>query len=513
MRWLRKSLILAHRYLGIVLSLMFVMWFTTGIGMIYSRGMPRLTRQVRLSRLSPLNLSAVRLTASEAFERANLDRISGRVTLLTVNERPAYRFGNSGTVFADNGELMTGIDSSAARTVAAKFMNIREDQLRPAEELTQPDQWTLTQTRLLPLYKVVVNDAAHTELYVSPETAEVVQVTTRASRVLAWVSTIPHFLYFAPLRLKNGLWVKTMTWIPGLACVLAALGIVLGIVQFRRSRPHIRYSGWMRWHYITGLVFGVLTLTWAFSGLLSMEPWAWTEKDQIERPIRQAFASGPGDLDEFRPMDLSAWSNILSDRQVKEVEFERILDEPHYIVRTSPNDKTLVGWPDGGHQPYFVARDPDNARFVVSAKTMKKSEALRSDVIVERLKLAKPDIPVAETATLTEYDSYYYSRDRQTPLPVVRTKLEDPDKTWIYVDPEVGQVVGQVNRFNRVERWLYNGLHTLDFSFMYYNRPLWDAVVIVLSLGGTIVSGIGLFMGLKRLRRGIQRTAKSFSAT
>ena len=122
-----------------------------------------------------------------------------------------------------------------------------------------------------------------------------------------------------------------------------------------------------------------------------------------------------------------------------------------------------------------------------------------------------PDISIAETATLNEYDSYYYSRDAQAPLPVVRMKLGDADKTWLYVDPTLAQVVGQVNRQNRVERWLYNGLHTLDFSFLYYNRPLWDAVVILLSLGGTAVSSIGLLLGLKRLRRGIQRTAKSFS--
>jgi len=88
-------------------------------------------------------------------------------------------------------------------------------------------------------------------------------------------------------------------------------------------------------------------------------------------------------------------------------------------------------------------------------------------------------------------------------------KLGDPDNTWVYLDPEVAQVVGQVNRQNRIERWLYNALHTLDFSVLYYNRPLWDVVVIVLSLGGTVVSTIGLFMGLKRLRRGVQRMAKA----
>src|SRR5678816_548344 len=95
---LRKALILTHRYLGIVLSLMFVMWFVTGIGMIYSRGMPRLTPQTRLSRLAPLELSAVRLSPSQAVEQGNLRRPDGRVTLLTVDGRPAYRFGATSTV-------------------------------------------------------------------------------------------------------------------------------------------------------------------------------------------------------------------------------------------------------------------------------------------------------------------------------------------------------------------------------------------------------------------------------
>jgi uncharacterized iron-regulated membrane protein len=507
----RKVLILAHRYLGIVLSLMFVMWFVTGIGMIYSRGMPRLSPQVRLSRLSPLDLSKVRLSPSEAAEAANLDRPAGEVRLLTVNERPAYRFGTSATVFADTGEFMTEIDASTATRVAAGFLNLPQQKIRSVEQLVEPDQWTLTQSRQLPLYKMAVDDAARTEVYVSAGNAEVVQITTRGSRLLSWVSVIPHFLYFAPLRLSNNLWVKTMTWVPAAACVLAALGIVLGIVQYRRTRPHIRYSGWMRWHYMTGLVFGVLTFTFAFSGLLSMEPWAWTENDEVQRGVRQAFANGVRDLTVFPTFDAARWTPILAGRTPKEIEFVRVLDDPSYIVRTSPNEKSLVGWPDGGHQPYFVSRDPDGARFVVPLQTMTETrDALANDLIAQRLKAVNSAVEVQETSTLTEYDSYYYSRDGQAPLPVVRMKLGDADKTWVYVDPEVAEVVGQVNRQNRVERWLYNALHTLDFSFLYYNRPLWDAVVIIFSLGGTAVSAIGLIMGVKRLKRGLQRTAKAF---
>ena len=71
----RKALILSHRYLGILLSLMFLMWFVTGIGMIYSRGMPRLTPQVRLSRLSPLELSNIKLTPVDAAARAHVEKV------------------------------------------------------------------------------------------------------------------------------------------------------------------------------------------------------------------------------------------------------------------------------------------------------------------------------------------------------------------------------------------------------------------------------------------------------
>ena len=48
MKLLRKWLILSHRYAGIVLSLLVVMWFVTGITMMYAGGMPRLTPEMRL---------------------------------------------------------------------------------------------------------------------------------------------------------------------------------------------------------------------------------------------------------------------------------------------------------------------------------------------------------------------------------------------------------------------------------------------------------------------------------
>src|SRR4051794_29339659 len=108
MKKLRKLLLLSHRYVGIAISALVVMWFATGIAMMYVGGMPRLAPETRLERMTPVNVSDVRLTPAEAAERAEFGPPPTRVTLFSVLGRPAYRFGgNGGTtiVYADNGEI------------------------------------------------------------------------------------------------------------------------------------------------------------------------------------------------------------------------------------------------------------------------------------------------------------------------------------------------------------------------------------------------------------------------
>jgi hypothetical protein len=63
-------------------------------------------------------------------------------------------------------------------------------------------------------------------------------------------------------------------------------------------------------------------------------------------------------------------------------------------------------------------------------------------------------------------------------------------------------------RLSRLNRWLYHGLHSLDFPFLYYRRPLWDIVVIVLSIGGLIVSASPLVAACRRFRRHGRRAAR-----
>ena len=87
----------------------------------------------------------------------------------------------------------------------------------------------------------------------------------------------------------------------------------------------------------------------------------------------------------------------------------------------------------------------------------------------------------------------------------MRVRFADPLATWLYIDPAAARIVQAVHRYGRLERWLFNGLHSLDFAFWYDRRPLWDAGLIALSLGGLASSGIGLWIGAGRIRGALAR--------
>ena len=517
MQLLRRTLILLHRYLGIPLSFLFVLWFVSGIAMIYVGGMPALSPQARLEHLAPLDFGAVRLTAADAAARA-AGGGRGQATLLTVLGRPAYRFAagpfGGSTVFADSGATLAESDQATTQAVAAEFLGVEPAAVAFDRVVEDVDQWTLLLSRELPLHKFKVADGRGTEVYVSPRTAEVSLVTTSRSRGLAWIATIPHWFYITPLRVNQPLWYWTVVWTSGAGCVLAALGIVLGVVQFRKSRPFslrasIPYRGWMRWHYLLGAVFGVFALTWVFSGLLSMEPFDWTNAEGLDVP-GDTFTGGRVELDRFPAIDAAAWAALLGGRVVKELALERIQDRPYYVARVSAAPAALDPKRERLHQPYNIGGRGEPEMLLVAADTLAvQREPFSTESLVARLRAAVPDASIVDHELLTDYDSYYYSRDRQAPLPVLRVRFDDPERTWVYVDPRLSQIVAVIHRWSRLERWLYNGLHSLDFGFWYSRRPLWDVGMIVLCLGALASSGIGLWLGLKRVRRDLARLTRS----
>jgi hypothetical protein len=113
-----------------------------------------------------------------------------------------------------------------------------------------------------------------------------------------------------------------------------------------------------------------------------------------------------------------------------------------------------------------------------------------------------------ESRIVDQYDRYYLDRRRERPLPVILALTHDESETRYYIDPKTVRVVGGYSNEFWVGRWLYNGLHSLDFPWLYNHRPLWDIVVIAFMLGGTSLCVTSIVLAWRVLGRTLRRAAK-----
>ena len=471
------------------MSVVFVVWLVSGIVMIYTGGMPSLAGDDRLRGQGAIDFEAIAVSPPVAVAAADIDGAVRELRLGSLLGRPAYRIGRGvgppATVFADTGEAFDGADPGQALAESARFIGEPVEALGFAGTVTETDQWTIGLARSLPLDRYDVDDGRGTRVYFSRDSGQVELVTDRASRALAWAGAIPHWFYFTPLRLNQPVWYWTVVWVSVIGCVMAVLGLVLAVTQFRRSKPFrlsasIRYRGFMRWHYYTGALFGVFALTWAFSGLMSMEPFDWTTTTGMRLPPND-LQGGALALERYRP-DEPGTAEALGDSPA-EVEMMRIQGAAYYLVSSAPTGSPVT-------------------RRLVDATTLEPRKApFPPESVIAELERTVSAAGIIEHAVLDEYDAYYYAQGGAAPLPVLRVKFDDPAETWYYFDLMTSGAVASNHRLGRIERWLFNGLHSLDFPFWYDRRPLWDMGLILLSLGALATSGIGMYLGAKRLLR------------
>jgi hypothetical protein len=125
------------------------------------------------------------------------------------------------------------------------------------------------------------------------------------------------------------------------------------------------------------------------------------------------------------------------------------------------------------------------------------------------------DAPVERIERLTSYDFHYFERAAHTmtggnekPLPILRVVFQDPQASWVHIDLHTGAMLGRSDMGRRTSRWLFGLLHSWDWLPLLERRPLWDLLIIVLSVGGTLLSVTGIVIGWRRLGlklRSVQR--------
>jgi hypothetical protein len=507
-----RTLAFAHRWLGIAGGALFVLWFLSGLVMLYVR-MPALDPAERLARMSPLELEAVRVHPSDAAHAAGLR--PDRVRIGMLGDRPVYRFAESGSwsaVLADDGQVVLGLRDHQALQVASGFAPSCAATMRHDRFLSAPDQWTLQLRALLPLHRIACGDRERTMLYVSDRTAEVVLRTTGGHRFWAYLGPVTHWIYFTPLRRQSELWLDLLVAASFAGCLLALSGLVLGISRFsfrgqrhrhgRGHRPGSPYTGSLRWHHYAGLVFGLVTFGWVLSGGLSLDPLDWHTSTSPGRSQREAVAGGPLRLEALEPDRLrAAVGHLASSFHPRELEAVQFQGQPFLLAyRPPPPGEPRARRIDREPSEFLSTVLPLEHALVSVLEPPRDPPRFDEPTLLAAVALAMPEARTEEATLLTSYDSYYYDRSGELPLPVLRVRFDDARRTWLYVDPGRGLLLRREDRSSRLDRWLYRALHRWDFPGLYARRPLWDVVVILLLLGGLALGTTSVAPALRRLR-------------
>ena len=541
----RKLLIYSHRWLGIGITVMFLVWTLSGVVLMYY-GHPQITTGERLLRLEPINFSTATVTPAEAAAKAGIKPY--RVRLSMYNGRPVYRLtrvsiGNWATVYADTGEVLPRMGREQALSWMKQFAPEYASTMSYDAYLAGPDEFTRIPTLagFAPLHRIAMNDPAGTEYYISEKSNEIVQKTERRGRFLAISGYVLHNLFFFRQR---AWWTPMLDFIAWTAMLMVVTGIAVGVWRVA-LRPRFRhkgavsytpYSGWMKWHHYAGLIFGLFSISWILSGMIPISTFpipGWTNvskrvesngegfimgtptispRSTMTKEMARAITGGPLNLQSLQVEDMrNAIAKIQERFAPKELELIQFRGEPYFLAYQPPTSKAEAERWTTNNAINMVNLPQDNPHLFVSIRHSEKgvTASFSKEVMEQASREAMPNVAVIDRQWLTDYDDYYHQTTasfelgRHKPayvLPVLRVRYNDENQTWLYFTPSLAQMV-KFDKRDRANRWAYYGLHVMDWPGLFNRRPLWDIVTLALLAGLAAISITTLLPAVRRLKR------------
>ena len=476
-----RYLFALHRWMGVTLGLLMLVWCLTGVVMIW-QPYPSTTlgdRDYRIEGLAPIRApdeaTLPDVPAVATLNSARIEMLSGR-PVIAVSWSEGEE-GGRGLYDLTTGARIEKIGEAEALDVATTYLARHKLKGRPAvSRLVERDEFVVAGyfNAQRPFFEIALNDPESTVLYVSSKTGGVTQLTTASSRFWSWLGPIPHWLYFTELRKDAKLWTQVIIWTSLAGCFLTVLGLFLGIRQFRRrtstGKLDSPYRGAKFFHHMTGLVFGVLVLTFSFSGFASMQPWGWLESGPKAGEAADHYTGKPLTWAEAKPA------------------FEAQM----VALRTISRERSLVSFAQLDGKPWFIWQGADGSRrrFDAVGQPSPFDDAARQ---IAATALGGAD---AKVEVMTAGDEYYYPGASSSDLPVVRVAAKDD--TRFYLDPDTGAVRFIADDGSKGFRWWHMALHTFDVLA----SPVREVVILLAMLGVTAVCGLGVWLGAKKLARG-----------
>ncbi|MGQ0683115.1 PepSY domain-containing protein [Bradyrhizobium sp.] len=469
------GLVLLHRWLGVAFCLLFAMWFATGIVMHFVP-FPSLTEAERFAGLAVVDSARVVIDPPDAVRASGIGD-GARVRLIQRSDGPVYVVSGPSQLrairasdSADAAVKSPDIALAAARDHASRRgLDISRASV---VERADYDQWSVPNgfDRHRPLFRVALNDAAGTEVYLSSVTGEVVLDTTRRERWWNLAGSVLHWIYPTMLRSNWSLWDRLVWALSLLALISAALGAVLGVARLRVARgvPVSPYRGWHALHHVIGLLATVFVLTWIFSGWLSMDHGRLFSHGQLTKAETDMATASPG------------WRMLPANRMEPS---PSVLEVEWFAFNERFYRRDRIGL---DRQILFRARgaEPDDRAGALSPREIEGFAArLATNCGEASVLAADDDYPVLSA----------------TPgVPVYRSKCAE---VWFDIDGANGNLLQRLDRSRRAYRWLYRALHTLDFPILAAHPKVRSSLIVGLCVLGLLFSITGIVIGWRRLLR------------
>lgn len=482
---MKKTLIQIHKIFGSLISLLFLMWFISGIILVFV-GFPHASRQERFEQLRAFNCEA--LKSIKPFPEFG----SKKIEFELYNNTPVYRIysGRRSQKVIDANTLLHIKSFSKAEAIKTA-QNFNGCSVTQVDSLNQLDSWIpwAYYKPLLPFYKCYLNDDLHTVIYVSSKTGLIIQETNRQSRWLARFGAIPHWIYFKQLKQNQQLWevIVVLLGIIGLIACISGLWVAFYRVKRGSDNKIVAltvYKKWdYKWHHLLGWFLGFLLCTFTLSGIFyttGIPSW------MINKPKGQSFTS--------------QWNKSTSlDSTIHPQQIWKQLPNKMGIRKIAPsssmNKQTVSIFYDDYRRPlsYQILNNDSIIPFSVSDK--------------EVLEYAKNIFEEDQlTITLqTQYDNYYEANGMfYHPLPVYKIIVDDAYGTTLFIDPTNGKAVGHFDNNKRWKRWLTKGLHKFEFPIFEKYDWLRKVLLIGVLLIGTFMCVTSVVLSWKWFKRVIK---------
>lgn len=474
-----------HKLSGSLLSLMFVVWFISGIVLIFE-GFPHASREERF-----LNLSAFKPDQFQNIQAPSPD-FKGSLALELYNGKPVYRVykGKKAQKVYD-AQSLKQIDYFSVEDAKELSVSFRGFSVKRVEKENETDQWVPWSyyKPLLPFYKCYLSDPAHTVLYVSEKSGEIIQETNRKSRWIGRIGAIPHWIYFKQLRSQISNWRIVMIILSSLGIVISLSGIYAGVIRKKAAKrkrltPYKKF--WYKWHHLIGFFFGLFVFTFVLSGLISVTSvpdWMVGVKSSEKKQLKW---NQQLDITQFKNSTPQEIYLALDKKEgIRKIEWHTVLNQLQFWVFYEnyqlPEVYVLYNNGIAPLQPYSM----------------------------EEIKLQAEQIigEVPFTINKQEGFDYYYSGSGMyyMPLPAYKIKVGDESGTWLYINPANGHLVKTMTKNARLRRWLYRFLHTFDSPFLKKHENLRKLILLILSVAGLGVSISGLVLSVKWFKRKLKK--------